>query len=284
MTRARGRHPYLEGPLPIAFAHRGGAIDLPENTMPAFIAAAEMGYRYLETDVHATADGVLVAFHDSALDRVTDSRGEIATLTATQVAAAEAGHDFTPDSGLTFPFRGRGLRVPLLAELLESLPDARVNIDVKAQNAVAPLAQLLTAMNAFDRVCVGAFSDRRVSRMRRLCGERLCTSMGPRAVAAARLASVAGRVPTMGADCMQVPVATEGGRLRIVDSRMVRAAHASGLQLHVWTIDEAAEMERLLDLGVDGIMTDRLTVLRDVLAGRGLWHGGAGGDPSKRAH
>jgi glycerophosphoryl diester phosphodiesterase len=274
MTRARGRHPYLEGPLPIAFAHRGGAIDLPENSMPAFTAAVELGYRYIETDVHATADGVLVAFHDPALDRVTDAHGEIATLTAAQVGAAEAGYDFTPDGGRSFPFRGRGLRVPLLAELLESLPEVRVNIDVKAWNAVTPLARLLTAMNVFDRVCVGAFSDRRVSSMRGLCGERLCTSMGPRAVAAARLASVTGRIPTLGADCLQVPVSTERGRLRIVDSRMVRAAHASGLQLHVWTIDDATEMARLLDLGVDGIMTDRPTVLRDVLAGRGLWHGG----------
>jgi glycerophosphoryl diester phosphodiesterase len=126
-------------------------------------------------------------------------------------------------------------------------------------------------MNAFDRVCVGSFSDARLARARRLSGGRLCTSMGPRAVAVARAGAWCGRIPRLGADCVQVPV--RSGRVPLCDPVMVRAAHRAGLPLHVWTVDDEAGMDRLLDCGVDGVMTDRPALLRAVLERRGQWHG-----------
>jgi glycerophosphoryl diester phosphodiesterase len=266
---------FLDWPQPIAFAHRGGAGDHPENTLPAFAAAVELGYAYLETDVHLTSDGVVMAFHDDVLDRVTDRRGPIAALTAAEVEAADAGWAFSSDGGSTFPHRGRGVRVPRLEALLAAWADVRVNIDPKSDAAVGPLVEVLRRHGAFDRVCVGSFSDARIARVRRLSGDRICTSMGPRATGLAWAWRRTGRVPRMGADCLQIPVSTRG--VTLVNPAMLRAAHRSGLQVHVWTIDEEAEMERLLDLGVDGIMTDRITLLREVMQRRGIWVARGGG-------
>ena len=197
---ARGRHPYLQHPGPVAIAHRGGAGDAPENTMPAFEQAVALGYRYLETDAHVTRDGVVVAFHDHRLDRVSDTRGAIAELTIEELERADVGHAFSPDGGRTFPYRGQGVAVPRMEELLRTWPDIRLNIDPKRDACVDPLVGLIDALEAWDRVCVGAFSDRRIARVRRLSGRRACTSMGPAAVTVARAAASLGasraRAPT----------------------------------------------------------------------------------------
>jgi glycerophosphoryl diester phosphodiesterase len=263
----RPRHAFLGRGAPVAFAHRGGAGEAPENTLPAFATAIALGYRYLETDVHLTRDGVLVAFHDVRLDRVTDRCGAIAELGISDVEAADAGHAFTPDGGKSFPFRGAGIRVPRVEELLVRWPDARINIDPKSDACVAPLVALIERMAAWDRVCIGSFSDRRLARVRKLSGGRACTSMGPRAVALAR-ATAGGRMPRQGADCLQVPV--RFGAVAIATPRFIRAAHRAGLPVHVWTINDEATMHQMLDLGVDGVMTDQLALLRDVMAARGL--------------
>jgi glycerophosphoryl diester phosphodiesterase len=246
--------PFLDHPGVLAFAHRGGAGDWPENTMPAFEAAVALGYRYLETDAHVTADGVVLAFHDDVLDRVTDGQGTIAELSWAEVRRAKVDG--------TEP-------IPLLEDILGAWPDVRVNIDPKHDAVVEPLAELLQRMDAVDRVCLGAFSDRRLTRLRRLLGPRLCTSLGP--VGTARLVAAKRGVPVGGlpAACAQVPV--RQGRLTITDAAFVAAAHRRGLQVHVWTVDDADEMRRLLDLGVDGIMTDRPVVLKDVLEERQAW-------------
>jgi len=264
----RTLHPFLDCRTPLAFAHRGGAGEAPENTMEAFAIAVELGFRCLETDVHLTRDGQLVAFHDDRLDRVTDRVGAIADLPLAEVRAADAGHTFTADGGRTFPFRGRGVRIPLLREVLERWGDVRVNIDPKSDACVAPLARMLEALGAWERVCVGSFSDARLRRLRRLGHGRACTSMGPRAVAVARVLAGAGVMPRLGADCIQVPL--RRGRVAIVTAGFVRAAHRCGLPVHVWTIDDAPAMHALLDIGVDGIMTDALRVLAGVFAERGL--------------
>jgi glycerophosphoryl diester phosphodiesterase len=269
MSPVRRARSFLDWPQPIPFAHRGGAGEHPENTLPAFAAAVAMGYRYLETDVHCTADGVVMAFHDAALDRVTDRAGPIAALTAAEVEAADAGHTFSPDGGRTFPHRGHGVHVPRLDALLDAWPAVRVNIDPKSDAVVEPLVEVLRRHDAFDRVCVGSFSDARIARVRRLSGDRVCTSMGPREAAVAWAACRSGRMPRQGADCLQIPVATRG--VRLVTPTLLRAAHRSGLPVHVWTIDDEAEMVQLLDLGVDGIMTDRIGLLRDVLLRRDMW-------------
>ncbi|MFG2818536.1 glycerophosphodiester phosphodiesterase [Kitasatospora sp. NPDC048365] len=256
-------HPFLDHPGPLAFAHRGGDLGRPENSLAAFEAAVALGYRYLETDVHATADGVLVAFHDSRLDRVTDRTGAVADLPWQAVRQARIGG--------TEP-------VPLLEDLLGAFPDARFNIDVKAAPAVAPLVEAVRRTAAWDRVCVGGFSDRRLAAVRAAAGPRLATSLGPREVARLRLRSLAGpaagRAPFAGI-CAQVPERQWG--VPVVDRSFVRTAHRLGLQVHVWTVDDPTRIRALLDLGVDGIMADRIDVLRDVLGERGCWTDGSTG-------
>ena len=261
-------HPFLDPAGPVVFAHRGGAGEAPENTLEAFEIAVNLGYSYLETDVHRTGDGVLVAFHDDRLDRVTDRIGRIAQLPFAAVRAADAGFTFSRDGGSTFPFRGRGIRVTTLEEILECWPAARVNIDPKADMCVEPLVALLNRLGAWPRVCIGSFSDRRLHRIRALARGQACTSMGPQAVAFARLAAASGTMRRLGADCIQVPI--HHGPVRIVTRRFVTAAHRAELPVHVWTINDPAAMNDLLDLGVDGIMSDRLELLRDVFTRRGL--------------
>ncbi|MET9134375.1 glycerophosphodiester phosphodiesterase [Streptomyces antibioticus] len=249
------RHPYLDHPGPLAFAHRGGAADGLENTTAQFRRAVEAGYRYIETDVHTTRDGKLVAFHDATLDRVTDGAGRIADLPWADVRQA----------------RVRGEEpVPLFEELLETFPEVRWNVDVKAEPALHPLLNLIARADAWDRVCVGSFSEARVVRAQRLAGPRLATSYGTRGVLGLRLRSWG--VPAAlrrSAVAAQVPETQSG--IQVVDSRFVRAAHARGLQVHVWTVNEPERMHRLLDLGVDGIMTDHIDTLREVMEDRGVW-------------
>ena len=244
-------HPYLEWPGPIAFAHRGGASDNPENTMPAFEHAVGLGYTYLETDVHATADGVLVAFHDPDLSRTCGRPGTIESLTWREVAAARVD--------------GRE-PIPRFEDLIGAFPDARFNIDCKADGAVQPLVDAVRRLDCLDRICVGSFSDRRLRRLRAALGEDLCSSFGPAQVSSLVLT---GRVP-WGGQVAQVPV--KQGPITIVTERTIASAHRRGLHVHVWTIDEPDEMRRLLDLGCDGIMTDRPQRLKDVLVDRGAWH------------
>ena len=251
-------HPFLDDPPPLAIAHRGAAGDAPENTVAAFQEAVDLGIRYLETDAHVTRDGVVVAFHDRRLDRVTDRSGAIKDLTIAEVEQADAGFRFPG-------FRGRDVRIPRLEEILTRWPDARVNIDPKNDHTVEPLVALLDRLDVWERVCIGAFSDARLTRVRQLSRGRACTSMGPGAVAAAWLSARTGRMPRLGADCLQVPTAQ--GPFPLVTRRFVDAAHRAGLPVHVWTIDDAPTMRRLLDLGVDGIMTNRPRVLLRLLDG-----------------
>ncbi|MFE7979699.1 glycerophosphodiester phosphodiesterase [Streptomyces shenzhenensis] len=249
------RHPYLDHPGPIPFAHRGGAADGLENTVAQFRRAVGLGYRYIETDVHLTADGKLVAFHDDTLDRVTDGAGRIADLPWSQVRQARvAGSE----------------PVPLFEELLETFPEVRWNVDLKAEPTLRPFLELVERTDSWDRVCVGSFSEARVLRAQRLAGPRLATSFGTRGVLHLRLRSwglpAAVRRSAVAA---QVPESQSG--VPVVDHRFVRAAHAHGLQVHVWTINEPDRMHRLLDLGVDGIMTDHIGALREVMQDRGVW-------------
>ncbi|NUT53795.1 MAG: glycerophosphodiester phosphodiesterase [Saccharothrix sp.] len=251
-------HPYLSGPRPRAFAHRGWHLDElsgMENSLAAFRRAAAEGFRYLETDVHATSDGVVVVHHDAVLDRTTDGAGPVAAQPWSAVRRANVG--------------GRE-PIARLEDLLEELPEAMVNIDVKADSAVGPVLEVLRRCDALRRVCLASFSERRLARLRRAGGPGLLTSMGPRSAGALW---AAGRVPLVGLPVRgmvaQVPVTQ--GRLVVVDGRFVRAARRRGLEVHVWTVDEEPEMRRLLDLGVDGVVTDRPDRLRDVLVDRQAW-------------
>lgn len=245
------RHPYLdwEGPLP--FAHRGGASDEPENTMEAFEYAVNLGYRYLETDVQVTKDGVLVAFHDDDLLRTTGRAGKISELPWSEVSKALVD--------------GKA-PIPQLEELLGAWPDVRVNIDCKSAAGVDALIAVLRRTDPLKRVCVAAFSDSRLRRLRKELGPELCSSLGPLETALLRF----GLVRHFTGLAAQVPV--KQGPVTVVTQSFVDRAHRAGLHVHVWTIDDAAEINRLLDLGVDGIMTDRPVILREVLESRGVWH------------
>ena len=215
-----------------------------------------MGFRYLETDARLTSDGIVVAFHDSALDRLTDRGGRIADLSWAEVAAARV-HGIEP--------------VPKLADVLGAWKSVRFNIDPKCDAVVDPLAELVRDLGMVERVCFGSFKARRTARLHKILGPAACRSMGPLGVGRLWVSSRGLPVPALGrgAACVQVPAHIEGRTL--IDERFVRAVHRRGLQVHVWTVDDPGHMHRLLDLGVDGLMSDRPSVLRRVLLARGAW-------------
>ena len=247
----------------LALAHRGGAghpdLDGLENTLTAFRHAVDAGYDYLETDVHVTADGVLLAFHDETLDRVTDGAGRIWDQPWHRVREARIGGTE---------------QIPTLDELFETWPRLRVNIDIKSEPAVLPLVECVERHRAWDRVCVTSFSDRRRRAALRRLSKPVATS-GGQSVTTAFVLAANSRVPgavraaLRGVDCLQVPVSHKG--IPVVTPRTIAAAHAVGVQVHVWTVNESDEMRRLLDLGVDGLITDRADLLRQVLTERGEW-------------
>ncbi len=222
--------------------------------MPAFQGAVDLGFEYVETDVHATADGVLVAFHDNRLDRVTDQVGKISELPWNEVQKALVEGEEP---------------IPRFAELMQSFPNLKVNIDPKSDDAVEPLIRELKELNALNRVCVGAFSDSRLGRFHEEFGEEICLSMGPIEVVAARFSSWGFPKTNFRARAAQVPI--RQGPIPIVDKRFINRMHFLGLAVHVWTIDEIDEMNWLLDLGVDAIMTDVPATLLEVFRHRGLW-------------
>ncbi len=219
--------------------------------MEAFQYAIDLGYRYLETDVQVTADGVLAAFHDNDLQRTCGRPGKISELPWSEVSKALVD--------------GKA-PIPLLEDLFGAWPQARINIDCKSNAAVDALVASLRRTNSLPRVCVAAFSDSRLRKLRKQLGEQLCSSLGPVELALLRFGLLR-NPPGLAA---QVPV--KQGPVNVVNRAFVERSHRLGLQVHVWTIDDAAEIERLLDLGVDGIMTDRPLVLRQVLQTRGTWH------------
>jgi glycerophosphoryl diester phosphodiesterase len=256
--------PFLSQEHPIRFGHRGSNLLWPQNTMVAFQWALGLGLCYLETDIHATRDGRVVAFHDDRLDRLTDGRGLVWEHDWEELCALDAAFHFAPERG--HPLRGTGVRIPLLEEVLTVLPQCLLNLDLKQADIEEPLAAELRRLGAEDRVLVGSFHDRRLARFRRASGGRVATSAGPAEVIAALTACRLGRPLSGPADAYQVP--EWWGPLRVVGTRFVEAAHRAGKQVHVWTVNDPADMHRLLDLGVDGIVSDRADLLARVVAER----------------
>lgn len=249
---------FLDHPAPIAFAHRGGASHFPENSWRAFEHAVKLGYAYLETDTHATSDGVLVAFHDKTLDRVTDRTGAIASMPARQVAEARIAG--------TEP-------IPMVEDLLGAWPDVRFNLDIKDAPAARPLAEVIRRTGAFDRVCITSFSAARLRAARRLLDRPVCMAASPVGAAALR-SGLPGRLlapafARRSVRCAQLPI-------RLATGPLIGRAHDAGLVVHVWTVNDVTLMSSLLDLGADGIMTDQAELLRQVMIDRGQWHPRAG--------
>ena len=265
-------NPWLERRV-LNYAHQGGAAEAPSSTLFAFRRAVSVGADALEMDVHATADGELVVCHDATVDATTDGTGPIASMTLADVRRLDNGYRFSCDGGATFPHRGKGLRVATLREVLESLPDVLLNLDIKqtapdVEPYEAALARLLREFGRADDVIVASFLDAATDAFAAIAPE-IHTSAGTLATAAFWQAVQDGTdLPASVTRhvALQVPPTAAGGQVTVVDGPFVERAHAAGLAVHVWTIDDPGEMRRLIDLGVDGVMTDRPSVLTSVLS------------------
>ncbi len=265
MTRAR--RPYLDHPGPWLVAHRGGSLVAPENTLEAFEAASRLGADAIETDVRLSADGVVFVFHDEDTARLAGEPGTIEARGARELSRLDAAFSFSDDGGLSFPLRGKGVRVPALAEALASFPRMRFSIDAKTGDAALgeALARTIRDAGAEERVCVGSFSDVQTRRLGTLLPDA-CRFL-PRVAGAWHVlgakVGIPGALCPRGYDLAAVP--RRSGGIEVVTPRVLRHFHGLGMPVHVWTIDDVAEMRSLLALGVDGIISDRPDVLARIL-------------------
>jgi glycerophosphoryl diester phosphodiesterase len=254
---------------PLNFAHRGASARAPENTLEAFRLAMEAGAGGLELDVHLTRDGEVVVIHDATVDRTTDGSGAVAGMSLDELRGLDAGYRFSPDGGITHPYRGRGLRVPTLAEVYEEFPAASVNIDIKEpqQGAEEAVLQITRNGGVEERSLVVSDDHAVVRRFRGVSRGHISTGASRPEIAAFFILSRLRleRLVHPAYDALQVPV--EHGGITLVTPRFVEAAHSRGARVDVWTINDPGEMRRLLDLGVDVIMTDRPETLANILEG-----------------
>lgn len=254
--RAEAPHSsFFSPPLPRLFAHRGLAIEAPENTLLAFARAVAVGAQYIETDVHSSADGVAVIAHDPDLRRMVGRDVRVEQLTMAELRKVDLGH---------------GQAFCSLAEALDGFPETRFNIDLKSAGAVAPAVQSILAAGASRRVLVSSFDERRrASALRELPG--VASSSSARRFVLALAAAKTGSAPAVrralrGLQAVQVPEKALG--MRVTTPRTVERLHAAGVEIHVWTVNSPARMAELLDLGVDGLVTDRIDLAVEVVAGR----------------
>lgn len=260
------RYAYFDSPAPLGLSHRGFSLDGRENTLAAFRAAEALGFGYLETDVRTTRDGVLLALHDASLDRVAGAGGPVGRLSLREVRRARVGGSEP---------------IPAFEDVLTQLPAARLNVDIKDAAGSAELARLLNKHAAHDRVLVTSFSDRRRLAALRQLARPAASSAGALFTALTLLLApfgLAGPLARRGRyQCLQVP--ERQGPVRIVTPRFLNRCHRAGLQVHVWTVNDPADMERLLELGVDGLVSDRADLLAGVLTRRGVWPQRRSGQP-----
>lgn len=249
--------PYFQFSGVACFAHRGGAACWPENTLEAFRGGLASGCQWIETDVHMTRDGHIVCFHDDDLERTTNGRGKIWDHTLAELQRLDAGYWFCKAGD--YPFRGRGVTIPTLDEVMALDPEVRVNLEIKQSrpSMVASLWRRIESLGVHDRVLVASADARLVRGFRNLARGQVATSAGRAEILAFWLAVRAGahELISIEYDALQVPVSS--GPLEVVNRRFVGAAHARGVAVHVWTIDDVAQMRALIAIGVDGIMTDQ---------------------------
>ena len=238
----------------LAFAHRGGNEFAPENSFRAFKSAVDIGYKYLETDVHLTKDGFLIAFHDDTLDRVTDKSGLIRDLTLSEIKKAKiAGTD----------------EIPLLSELLNSFTDCFFNIDCKVDETVQPLINLINNRDFINRVCIGSFSQKRINFIRKSLGKEVKTSMGPAEVILSKFLSYTSLGYNFKSSYTSIPIRRYG--INLLDERNINYLKSNNQKVIAWTINDEDQMKMLINIGIDGIMTDNLTLLKKVLIEESLW-------------
>ena len=266
----KGNKRTLRGEWPVNLAHRGASALAPENTIEAFRLAAEVGAGGLEHDVHMTRDGHIVVIHDATVDRTTSGTGAVSEMTLDELRRLDAGHNFSPDGGPARPYRGRGVRVPTLEEVLEEFPAVAVNIEIKTgtPGIEETVLGVLREANALGRVLVVSTRHATVKRFRRISGGNVSTGASRWEIGVFYISSRfrLERLVRPAYDALQVPLRHRG--IPVVTPRFVRAAHARGVRVDAWTINQADEMRRLLDLGVDVIMTDRPGTLAEVLQRR----------------
>ncbi|MCI0470388.1 MAG: glycerophosphodiester phosphodiesterase [Candidatus Aminicenantes bacterium] len=253
---------FLSHEHPLRFAHRGSTILWPENTLTAFQGVVDHGGIYIETDLHATKDGVIVLFHDDSLERTTDGRGLIEDWYWNDLRRLDAAFYFKPEEG--YPFRNRGVSIPCLEEVLKTFPRVMLNLDLKQAGIESLVADFITRHGYEERVLIASFKDRRVRKCRSLLKNRTASSAGTWEAALSWAYSRIGKSYPLTADVLQVPV--RRGGIAIVDKKFLKAAHSQGLQVHTWTIDEPGQMRRLIELGVDGIITNRIDLLNRAVA------------------
>lgn len=250
----------------LVFAHRGGGGLIPENTLEAFVYSAKMGVDVLELDIRSTADGTLVVMHDGDVARTTDGTGRVNELTVETLKKLDAGYLFTPDNGQTYPFRGKGVSIPTLREIFEALPEMTFNIEPKQQTPpiTGPLCTLIRERKMTDKVIIGSFNQTNLDDFRRECPE-VATSAGPSEVSEFLALSKTGIAESYSPPMQALQVPENLGALQVVSKQFVDAAHERNLKVHVWTINDTADMQRLIEMGVDGIMTDYPDQLLELL-------------------
>ncbi len=255
---------YLDGEYPIRFAHRGSRVLWPENTAEAFQGAVDLGYRYVETDVRITRDDVVVAFHDDTLDRTTNGTGPVDQWDFADLQRLDAAWWFQGEDD--YPLRGSGVRIRTLDEVFAMWPDIRFNIDLKGPRMEWAVADVIKRHGKEETTLIGSFVDHRTAKFRRITRGAIAVSAGPTAAAAIWIASRVGGTVRRPFAAYQLPF---DYRLYPVDRKLVDAIHRSGAQIHLWTVNEPTDMHRLLDMGVDGIVSDRPDLLNEAMRERG---------------
>lgn len=253
-----GVKPYLDLPRPMVLAHQGASAYAPSNTMEAFALAVEMGADAFETDVHMTRDGHVVVSHDDTVDRLTNGSGLIKYKTLAELKEIDFGYKFTPDGGKTYPYRRVGVTIPTLQEVLTAFPKMRINMDIKQTTPPMEMAlvETIKKCRAEDRVLIASFHSSTMKRFRKLASSRIATGANTRDMVEFVCYWRTGlhKFYKPPVDAFQVP--EQGYGVRVVTPKMLKIAHEHGVKVHVWTINEEADIRRLLEWGVDGICSD----------------------------
>jgi len=237
-----------------AFAHRGGTEFAPENTFEAFSNAVEIGYEFLETDVHINADGELMAFHDSTIDRVTNYEGELKNFTSNQLKKIKINDKFN---------------IPLLADLIEAFASIFFSVDMKTDDTVIPLIKLVNRMGVKDRICFASFNQKRLKYVRDEYLNKCITSLGPNEIAQTKLFSILGKKIHIKSRIASLPISKY--KIQLLNKSHIEFLKSSNIKVIAWTINKTEEMKHLINMGVDGIMTDNISSLKKILIKKNLW-------------
>ncbi|MBI5963605.1 MAG: glycerophosphodiester phosphodiesterase [Chloroflexi bacterium] len=268
MSLPAPEYPYYSSGLkyPLVIAHQGGDGLWPGDTLFAYQKAAELGVDVLEMDIHITKDGVLILMHDEAVDRTTDGTGEIESVTLAELKQLDAGYDWTPDEGKTFPFRGQGITVTTLEEVFQTFPEKLMTIEIKKSNAsmIKPFCDLIRQYNMQDKVITASFYDDKLKEFRKECPE-VATSSAKNETTVFVLLSKVFLAGFYSPDFVSLQVPEESGGITVMTESFVRASHSRGLAVEVWTINDPETMKKLIEWGVDGIMTDRPDLMIELL-------------------